>query len=286
MMMAMAGEAASTDETCTGLPPGLRACSDAKATTIAGAPAWLACTGACAIRQEGADAVVLDAKGQIRQRLAGLTFLPGAGETLCLSVLPFLSEQGRLVLIDAISLTRANDLDLNQIYDSAPSAGTPMRTNLVTLGQLSCDGTRFFAPEQDGAGFVLLNIGDDGVAVPDDSAPVINVSASGRYGLVLTGDDSHLMLRDYAGGPDRPTSAVFERDTAFFDIDEQHLLIRRSDAVLGMVVEIMALDDGKLLGKLAYPPEGGLSFRVVTEKGATGSGQPQLQPMPVPSALP
>ncbi|WP_041527021.1 hypothetical protein [Paracoccus aminophilus] len=270
---------AQTSAPCDGADLGAqRACSDQRAAQIAGGPAWMACAGSCAIRQDGADAVVLDLKGKERKRLPGLRFLPGAGQTQCLSLLPFLTEAGHLQLLDSDSFVAAEDFPLTDLYDGNPVKDPSLLPNVLELAQLSCDGTRFFAPQQDGPGFVRVMIGQDGLAVPDDNRNVIVVSPTGRYGVTLdSGEGEALRLQDYILLTDLEINARFEVDTVFFDIEEKNLLIRHSDGQ-SMEVEIVSLDDGTVRGTVPYPAEAGLSFRV-TDQG----GKPALEPVNLPN---
>lgn len=243
-----------------------RECSDLGAARIArGSPAWLVSGGARIIRPAGADSEVLDTGGQVLHRIAGARFLPGAGNTQCLTALPFVAGDGVLTLYDADGFAPLGTWSLADLYAVDFRAEPSMLQTVVERARVSCDGQRLFAPSLDGEGFTVHPLtagGFAGNAADAQGAAVIIVSPSGRYGLSVDSDaGSTFRLDDFRNGAAFSTDAVFETDLPFFDVDERHLLIRRDIAV-----EIIDLASGKQVGRVPYPDEGGLDFRV--ENGA------------------
>lgn len=242
-----------------------RDCTDAKAAALAGsgAAAWLACDGACIIRQSGADAEIVDLDGKLRQRLAGARFLPGAGRTDCLTLLPFLAADGGLTLIDPASLDIRESHALAPLYAVDFTTSPDLLETLRLGAQVSCDGKRFFAPSLDGIGFAVLPLGAGafGDGALEQAQQVVIISARGAYGLGVDSETGTYRLHAFNTGQDIATDAVFEIDMPFFDIDETHLLIRKETAT-GTEVAILDLADGKQIAQVPYPPEGGLRFRV------------------------
>lgn len=243
----------------------LRACTDKAAREIAGEPAWLACQGGCIVRQIGADAAILDLRGQVMHDLAGLRFLPGNGRTDCLVALPFVSVAGELVILDAPTGEPLSRQPLAPFYAVDFTAEPDLLNTIAELGQLSCDGKRFFAPSLDGTGFAVLDPATpfpEGGADQSDTNRVIAISPTGNHVLSITsGGDGHYHLQGFDGGPVHRIDAVFELDTVFFDVTERYLLIRRGSDPHH--AEVLELPDGRSIGKAPLTQEMGLDLRVM-----------------------
>lgn len=267
-------------ESCTDpdLAP-LRPCTDQRAAAVTPRPAWVACGGACIIRQDAGNAVLLDLEGRALSTFEGLSFLPGNGMTQCLTVLPFLSAYSELFLFDMSQGTIAEPLQLPlaPLYDPAPHEDPPLLAAMLSSAQLSCDGKRFFSPLQDGMGFTVEDIAPDGgPAAQNGSGTVITISPSGRYALEI-GGSGNFVLRDFVSDKSYPTAARPELDVPFFDVTERYLLVRiapgqaaipepdtrtAAETLSAMHVTITDLATGKQVGTPPYPVEGGLDFRV------------------------
>lgn len=243
-----------------------RACTDIQARAIAKSDAaWLACGGACVIRQAGQDADLLDQRGEVQRRLAGMRFLPGSGRTDCLSALAFVGADGLMTVYDAASLATRETHALSSLYAADLASDPGLMDTIITQGGLSCDGTRFFAPSLDGVGFAVLQLGSGafGETAWDTAPHVVIVSPSGRFGLGVESDGaSTYLLRDFKTGESFTTDAVFERDVPFFDIDEKHLLTRKGELAEAELT-IYDLATGERVGQVPYPKDGGLRFRYV-----------------------
>lgn len=269
-----------------------RRCSDRRAAEIAQGPAWEACGGRCIIRQNGDDAILLDAQGKTAGILTDMVFLAGGGRTYCLTTLPFLTESAELFLFDTTDyiegqpLPEPMQLPLAPLYDADPDEDPVLREAMLSSARISCDGARFFAPLQDGIGFSVEDI-TFGNAAPsaEQGGTVIIVSPSGRYALeVGTEGAEDYILRDFATGKAYPTGARLELDVPFFDVTESYLLVRRAPdpatenaaSPAAMAVAVIDLATGETLGSAPYPPQGGMDFRV-----ARGDAQDAVSLVPV-----
>lgn len=277
----------------------LRRCSDRRAQAIAGAPAWEACEGRCIIRQNGADAVLMDAQGRVIATLAGLTFLLGAGRTSCLSGLPFLTANSDLVVLDGAGAVAAGPSDsppaeiarlsLAPLYETAPHDDPVLHEAMTATARLSCDGARFFSPLQDGIGFSVERITPSGTTAdaPEPvTGTVIFASPTGRYGLEIgEGGAGGYILRDFVTGTSTETAARPELDVPFFDVSERYLLIRMAPPAgqpaepdTPMEITITDLATLRRVGAEKHPPSAGLAFRVLPPE----TGQPEgLRLVPV-----
>ncbi|MDO5606530.1 MAG: hypothetical protein Q4G25_15355 [Paracoccus sp. (in: a-proteobacteria)] len=223
---------------------------------------WTACGGGCTIRQSGPDAEVLDSQGNLRQRLSGMRFLPGAGRTDCLSAFGFIAADGMVTVLDAESLRLRETHALAPLYDVDFMAEPHFLETVAQGAWLSCDGLRLFAPSLDGVALSVLPLGAgqwDGDAIAAVPTAII-ASPSGRYGLSVA-EDGRYLVTDYQTGRSFGTDAVFEIDLPFFDVDETHLLVRR-EAPDGLVVTIIDLATGQEAGHVPYPEAGGLRFHL------------------------
>lgn len=270
------GSAPALADICSGIElAGLRACTDAKATQLAGGPAWLACHGDCLIRQDGPDAQILDNQGKLREMLVGHSFLPGTGNTACLGRLAFLTDEGRIRILDAEALSQRASAPLEVLFDENPGDAA-LRDRLLSRARLSCDGQRFYAPLSDSDGFLLARVADETLHPDDSIGALIVLSPSGRYALgVDDASNGRFRLRDLQEGRDFLTSATFEIDIPGFDLAERALLIRR--AYDAPVIEVYDLQGGSPLGEVAVPPESGPEFQL-----QMAAGKPQLTPLEMP----
>lgn len=242
---------------------GTRSCTDARAAAIAKADAaWLACGGACVIRQVGADADLLDQRGELQKQLLNMRFLPGDGRTDCLTDLAFVRPDGLLTILETPSLAIRETHALSDLYAADFAAEPGLMETVILRGRLSCDGRRFFAPSLDGIDFSVLDLGSAGFGETalEEAQQVVIISASGRYGLGVDGEGAGIYrLMDFQAGKSFATDAVFELDMPFFDIEEKHLLIRKGEPTDAVII-IYDLANGDRIGEVPYPKDGGLLF--------------------------
>src|SRR5690606_7434627 len=93
----------------------MRICSDREASRLSGQSGWTSCKGLCLIIPDADGVSVRDQNGQIFARFDGSRFLAGAGITRSLNLLPFVTADGHLMLVDPDNVQSARQLSLSAV---------------------------------------------------------------------------------------------------------------------------------------------------------------------------
>lgn len=241
---------------------GLRTCSDKHAATLIGDIGWMGCDGSCVISENAGGVSVMNLQLEVTERFSETRFLPGNGDTRNLAILPLLSADGNLVLIDANSLQTTGNLSLSGVVDGNPAT----MPRFVEEARGSVDGRRFFVPSPDGPGFTTYEIAGDRFEPIQRGHPAMLISPSGRYGLTVDPQgDGTFTCMNYVSGTSFATRIRFEIDTPFFDVDERFLL-RRHRYKAGLRLSAYSLSTGVFVTTVAWPEDASLNVRVTQEK--------------------